>query len=48
MLQLLNGSAREDAEWAELFRQADPRFKYLGARLPLGAKLSIMEASWEG
>ncbi|KAI6089775.1 S-adenosyl-L-methionine-dependent methyltransferase [Hypoxylon rubiginosum] len=48
MLQLLNAQQREPHEWPELFRRADPRFKYLGARQPAGAIRWIIEAEWQG
>ncbi|KAI1771117.1 S-adenosyl-L-methionine-dependent methyltransferase [Hypoxylon cercidicola] len=48
MLQLLNAQQREMHEWPELFRRADPRFKYLGARQPAGAIRWIIEAEWQG
>ncbi|KAI2635108.1 S-adenosyl-L-methionine-dependent methyltransferase [Xylaria nigripes] len=48
MLQLLNAKQRDMHEWPELFRQADSRFKYLGARQPEGQMRWIIEAEWEG
>lgn len=48
MLQLLNAQEREMHEWAELFRRADSRFRYLGARQPAGDTCWIMEAEWIG
>ncbi|KAI1435679.1 S-adenosyl-L-methionine-dependent methyltransferase [Xylaria sp. CBS 124048] len=48
MLQILNAQQREMHEWPELFRQADSRFRYLGARQPAGAMRWLIEAEWEG
>ncbi|KAI1378983.1 S-adenosyl-L-methionine-dependent methyltransferase [Hypoxylon crocopeplum] len=44
----LNSQQREMHEWPELFRQVDPRFRYLGARRPTGAIRWIIEAEWQG
>jgi hypothetical protein len=48
MLQLLNAQQREQKEWPELFRRADRRYRYLGAKKPVGAIRWIIEAEWEG
>ncbi|KAI1394365.1 S-adenosyl-L-methionine-dependent methyltransferase [Hypoxylon trugodes] len=48
MQQLLNAKQREMHEWSELFQQADPRFKYLGAHRPDGAIRWIIVAEWQG
>ncbi|KAI1084347.1 S-adenosyl-L-methionine-dependent methyltransferase [Whalleya microplaca] len=48
MKQLLNAKEREMGEWPELFRKADPRFQYLGARRPEGGTSWIIEATWQG
>ncbi|MCJ1314135.1 hypothetical protein MMC25_007815 [Agyrium rufum] len=47
MLMLLNAQERDKDQFANLFRMADPRFKYLGIRKCEGATLSMIEASWE-
>ncbi|OTA92758.1 hypothetical protein M434DRAFT_31515 [Hypoxylon sp. CO27-5] len=47
MQQLLNAQQREMHEWQELFRRADSRFSYLGARQPVGATRWIIEAEWQ-
>ncbi|KAI1345640.1 S-adenosyl-L-methionine-dependent methyltransferase [Xylaria sp. FL0043] len=44
MQQLLNALQREMHEWPELFRRADPRFRYLGTHKPEGAIRWIIEA----
>jgi hypothetical protein len=41
-----NAKERDLEEWAELFAMADPRFKFLGVRTPLGSKASFIEAEW--
>ncbi|KIW08680.1 uncharacterized protein PV09_00631 [Verruconis gallopava] len=48
MLSLLNAKERDVPDWIHLFAQADPRFKFLGAKTPEGSRMSIMEAVWEG
>jgi len=48
MLQLLNAQERETEEFESLFSKADARFKYVGAWKEPDAKLSIIEARWEG
>lgn len=47
MQQLLNAQKREMHEWPELFRRADPRFRYVGAKKPTGAMRWIIEAEWQ-
>lgn len=47
MLQLLNAKERGVDDWTELFKMADSRFKFLGAKQPAGSRMSIMEAVWE-
>jgi hypothetical protein len=47
MLELLNAKERDVDDWTELFKMADPRFKFLGARQPVASRMSIMEAIWE-
>jgi hypothetical protein len=46
MLELLNAKERDIKNWEELFRMADSRFKFLGAKQPKGSRMSIMEAVW--
>ncbi|OCL11850.1 O-methyltransferase [Glonium stellatum] len=46
MLKLLNARERDEDDYAELFRQADPRFKFLGAGTSKGCRMHIMEAVW--
>lgn len=41
-----NAKERDFEEWAALFAKADPRFKFLGVRTPLGSKASFIEAEW--
>jgi hypothetical protein len=48
MLQLLNAQQREMHEWPELFRKADDRYRYLGAKKPEGGIRWIIEAEWQG
>lgn len=47
MLALLNAKERDVSGWTDLFAQADPRYKFLGAKTPAGSRMSIMEAVWE-
>lgn len=46
MLELLNARERDEDDYTELFKQADPRFKFLGARTSKGCRMHIMEAVW--
>ena len=48
MLELGNAREREEAEWEELFRRSDERFKYLGVKRSKGSSLALMEAVWTG
>ncbi|KAI1387569.1 S-adenosyl-L-methionine-dependent methyltransferase [Hypoxylon trugodes] len=48
MQQLLNAQQREMHEWPELFRKADSRFRYIGAKKPTGSIRWIIEAEWQG
>lgn len=48
MLELLNAKEREKGDWAKLFQDADPNFKFLGVKQPRFSKLGIIEAAWEG
>jgi hypothetical protein len=41
-----NAKERDFDEWAALFAKADPRFRFLGVRTPLGSKASLIEAEW--
>lgn len=47
MMALLNGKERGADEWKELFKQADPRFKWNGSNRPEGSLLWITEVTWE-
>lgn len=47
MLQIQNSRERERQDWETLFKEADPRFKFLGVQQPRGSKLAIIQASWE-
>ncbi|KAI9646018.1 hypothetical protein NHQ30_005456 [Ciborinia camelliae] len=48
MLELQNARERELNDWAKLFEEADPRFRFKGGKQPAGANLWILEAVWEG
>lgn len=47
MMELQNSKERELDEWVKLFEQADPRFKFKGAKLPQGSRLWNIEVIWE-
>lgn len=55
MMSLFNGRERGEEDFAEIFRRADSRFKFLGGRqpavnemgIPVKGLLSIMEAKWD-
>ena len=47
MMAMFNSKERTVEEWEGLFAEADPRFKFLGARRPGESLLWIMEAVWD-
>ncbi|KAJ5092932.1 hypothetical protein N7456_008793 [Penicillium angulare] len=48
MLTLFNAREREEAEWIDLFKKADPRFSNVKIWMPEGAAMAIIEIVWEG
>lgn len=48
MMSVINAREREEQDWAELFRHADPRFKFLGVTKPPKCRMYQIEAVWEG
>jgi len=46
MQVLVNAREREVDGWAELFREADERFKFLGAWKPEKSRMWFIEAEW--
>lgn len=46
MLVTVNSREREADDWGALFKEADPRFKFLGAVLPPKSRLWLIEAEW--
>jgi hypothetical protein len=46
MLELHNGKERDVDDWERLFRDCDPRFKYLGVTRSPGSRLAIIQAEW--
>ncbi|KAF1992194.1 S-adenosyl-L-methionine-dependent methyltransferase [Aulographum hederae CBS 113979] len=47
MLSIVNARERDVEGWRELFREADPGFRFLGATKPKGNMVWIMEAVWD-
>jgi hypothetical protein len=47
-LEIGNAKERDLGEWKSLFEHADPRFIFKGIKQPLGSRLAILEAMWEG
>lgn len=47
MLTLFNAREREEADWIELFRQADRRYSVVRTYTPQGATMAIIEVSWK-
>jgi len=41
-----NAWERDAEEWRELFKRADPRFKFIGITQPQGSALVLVEAQW--
>ena len=48
MKEIQNAKERDADDWKQLFQNADPRFKFCGAKKPPLSTLAIMEVSWEG
>ena len=48
MMTMVNAKERGRDDWAKLFREADEKFRFLGARTPPDSQLSLVEAIWEG
>ena len=48
MLTLCNARERDRDDWEMLFRESDSRFRFIGAYVPEGSSLGIIEAIWEG
>lgn len=46
MLEIQNSRERDLGDGAKLFEMADPRFKFLGGKLPTGSNLWVLEAIW--
>ena len=48
MMQVtVNAREREVDDWAELFKEADERFKFLGAWKPEKSRMWFIEAEWD-
>jgi len=48
MLAGFSGREREASDWEELFKQADPRYKFLGVSPTPRSKMWLIEAEWTG
>ncbi|KAI1471098.1 putative hydroxyindole O-methyltransferase [Daldinia caldariorum] len=49
LMKAFNNARERDAEtWEMLFTLADPRFNFLGIKLPQGARMAIIQAEWTG
>ncbi|KAJ9218320.1 hypothetical protein DTO166G4_186 [Paecilomyces variotii] len=48
MLAINKSRLRDEEEWQQLFREADPRYGQLKCWTPEGSALAIMEVVWEG
>jgi hypothetical protein len=48
MMQVtVNAREREIGDWAELFKQADTRYKFLKAWKPEASRVWLIEAEWD-
>lgn len=47
MLAILNAQERAESDWIELFGEVKG-FRFLGVKRPLGCRMSLIEAVWEG
>lgn len=46
MLGIHNAKEREKDDWIELFKEADPRFKFAGIKQLEFSRMGIVEAAW--
>ncbi|KAK6511688.1 hypothetical protein TWF481_000596 [Arthrobotrys musiformis] len=46
MMMCLNALEREEGDWKRLFAEADPRFRFEGAKQPQGCLMNIVEATF--
>ena len=47
MMTLFNGRDREEDDWVQLLRQADPRYKFISATRPPVGTMGVMEVLWK-
>ncbi|KAL8722853.1 MAG: hypothetical protein Q9225_000740 [Loekoesia sp. 1 TL-2023] len=47
MLEIHNGKERSRHDWAQLFENADRRFRLVGATQPLSSRLGLLEFDWD-
>ncbi len=47
MLVRVNSREREVDDWEALFKEADPRYRFLRAYLPPKIRLWLIEAGWD-
>lgn len=47
MMTLFNAREREEADWIQLLRDADPRFKFVEARKPEVGTMGVVLAVWD-
>ena len=47
MFAVFNAEERDLDTWQDLFRSADPRFRFLKIQKPEGSALAIMEFIWD-
>jgi hypothetical protein len=47
MLSICNARERDEADWRQVFEEADTRFKVLRVFTPKGSALGIIDVAWE-
>ena len=47
MKATFNSKEREMGDWIQLFARADPRFKFVDAKVPPGSSLAVVHFRWE-
>ena len=47
MKATFNSKEREMGAWIKLFAEADPRFKFVDAKIPPGSNLALIHFRWE-
>ena len=47
MMTLFNAREREEADWVQLLRDADPRFRFVSAKRPDVGTMGVIATVWD-